>query len=95
MFPPLIDFNSDKYSPINFSICTYFAILAEQVKLAEENVKKPCFYMVFIGTKIALRSLCVLLVKFSFAKSNANLPPIVLNLLTVLGDCPIFAGKQK
>lgn len=40
IFPFLSSFNSDKYSPIDFSIYSYLASLAEHVKLAEENVKK-------------------------------------------------------
>ena len=64
MFPLLTNFNSDKYLPLNFCVYTYLAILAEQVKLAEESVKKTlkksCFYVVFIGTKIAYQLLIVL-----------------------------------
>ena len=47
MFSPLTNFNSDRYPPINFPVYTYLAILAEQVKLAEENVKKTLKNPVF------------------------------------------------
>ena len=49
MFPPLTNFTSDKYSLINFSIYTYLASLAEQVKLAEETLRKPFKYL-FLGS---------------------------------------------
>ena len=57
IFPSLPSFNSDKYSPINFSIYTYLAILAEQVKLAEKNVKKPLKKPVFTWFSLARKLL--------------------------------------
>ena len=61
MFPPLTNFTFDQYSPINSSIYTYLASLAEQVKLAEENGKKslknPIFAWFSLARKLLLTCL--------------------------------------